>query len=136
MPPKLARVDAPASVRSLKLHVRTIANPTQFISSVADPFRPALVAALVEAGLQPVDDPASADGMLDMTLGHSKDTMSYYTILRLSAEGRKIESVDLEGGGIGNRLNTGMGIPEAITANLVTQLAASPKVEAFSLEPR
>lgn len=139
VPPKPAFTAAPASVQGLKLHLRSINHFSA--NEIAEPLRAALDAALVEAGLKPTGDQSAADGMLDATIDQKNTTFTpYHTTLSLTAEGRKIESVDFTGGAIGNNINHSSGnfqrIAVGIAANLVARLTASPKVEAFSLEPR
>ncbi|MDP3543900.1 MAG: caspase family protein [Elusimicrobiota bacterium] len=102
------------------------------------PLRAAIEAALIESGFHLSADLAASDALLDLSV-ETKDGGTYFTSLRLTADGKKIETVDLNGGAIGNRMS-GSGYQEwianSIAPHLAAKLAASPKVAEFALEPR
>ncbi|MCR4294382.1 MAG: caspase family protein, partial [Elusimicrobia bacterium] len=131
-----APITAPASVQGLKLHLRSVTNPVN--DALTAPLRAALVAALIESGFHLSADMASSDALLDLSV-ETKDGAAYFTSLRLTADGKKVETVDLNGGAIGNKLS-GSGYQEwianSIAPHLAAKLAASPKVAEFALEPR
>ena len=139
VPPKPVFTAAPAPVQSLKLHILPIKHG-QSATLLPEALAAALDASLREYGLKPVS-PYDADAMLEATVDPKAATFTpYHTTLSMTAEGRKIESVDLTGGAIGNNMNVSKGnfqrIAEGIASNLVAKLAASPKVAEFALEPR
>ncbi len=105
------------------------------------PLRASLLAALAEAGLRPAQNPDAADGVLEVKIDPKGATFTpYHTTLDLTSEGRKIESVDLTGGAIGNNMNVSDNnfrrIAEGIAYNLIAKLMSSPKLEEFAREPR
>lgn len=136
IPPKPALIMAPVSVQGLKLHLRSVTNPVN--DALTAPLRAAIEAALIESGFHLSADLAASDALLDLSV-ETKDGGTYFTALRMTADGKKIETVDLNGGAIGNRLS-GSGYQEwianSIAPHLAAKLAASPKVAEFALAPR
>lgn len=140
VPPKPSFTAAPASVQSLMLHLTPVKHAA-YSSMPEEALTAALDAALREYGLKPAASANDADGMLETRVDPKALAASpYHTTLTLTSEGRKIESVDLTGGSLGNNINADKGnfqrIAEGIASNLVAKLVASPKVAEFALEPR
>lgn len=139
VPPKPVFTAAPAPVQSLKLHLLPIKHgPSSTL--LPEALTAAMDAALRDYGLKPAGI-QDADGLLEAAIDPKAATFTpYHTTLSLTADGRKIESVDLTGGAIGNNINVSKAnfqrIAEGIASNLVAKLAASPKVAEFALEPR
>lgn len=139
VPPKPVFIAAPAPVQSLKLHFLPIKHgPSATLLPAA--LTTAMDAALREYGLKPAGL-QDADALLEATIDPKGATFTpFHTTLSLAADGRKIESVDLTGGAIGNNINASKAnfqrIAEGIASNLVAKLTASPKVAEFALEPR
>jgi hypothetical protein len=140
VPPKPAFVAASASTQSLKLHVVPV-KQGGFSTLLPEALTAALDASLREYGLKPVGNPYEADGTLEATVdGKHTAATPYHTTLSLTADGRKIEAVDLAGGATGSGINATkenfQRIAEGIASNLVAKLVVSPKVAEFAAEPR
>ncbi|MCM2304518.1 MAG: caspase family protein [Elusimicrobia bacterium] len=139
VPPKPAFAAPPAPVQSLKLHLLPIKHGSS-ATLLPEALAAAMDAALREYGFKPAAN-YDADGMLEATIDPKAATFTpYHTTLNLLADGRKVESVDLTGGALGNNMNISKAnfqrIAEGIASNLVAKLAASPKVADFAREPR
>jgi hypothetical protein len=134
----------PPELASLNLQIRKFepAFDIPDFNIILEALRPALMSALSTAGFNIVDEPASMDASVDISLGGggSFSSSPYRTILTLHGpHEREIEEIEFTGGNAMWSLSDAevvKKVARGIAANLVVELQRSPKLLAFAHEPR